>query len=216
MNCSSGCRTARSSARRSGSSAATRPPRYCGRIAGFGHIMVDCWAPAVDEFAGRLGLVVKAAPAWTWFIRLPTAGGAPPATPPPGGRRRYRLTLFTGGPRYRKTTLFKHFGELQQVVGAAGFKPATSCAQGRRAIKLRYAPTRNDGKDLSPNPAAAQSESCPQRSCVHGRRRLSTACRKSSGHGAMISTGLCVNGCSNRSRSACRPSRGMGPGRPLP
>ena len=27
------------------------------------------------------------------------------------------------------------------MVGAPGFKPGTSCAQGRRAIKLRYAPT---------------------------------------------------------------------------
>ena len=30
---------------------------------------------------------------------------------------------------------------VQKMVGAPGFKPGTSCAQGRRAIKLRYAPT---------------------------------------------------------------------------
>ena len=30
------------------------------------------------------------------------------------------------------------FGEL---VGARGFEPRTSCAQGRRATRLRYAPT---------------------------------------------------------------------------
>ena len=27
------------------------------------------------------------------------------------------------------------------VVGASGFEPETSCAQGRRATRLRYAPT---------------------------------------------------------------------------
>ena len=31
------------------------------------------------------------------------------------------------------------FNEL--VVGARGFEPRTSCAQGRRATRLRYAPT---------------------------------------------------------------------------
>jgi hypothetical protein len=30
------------------------------------------------------------------------------------------------------------FGE---VVGASGFEPEASCAQGRRATRLRYAPT---------------------------------------------------------------------------
>jgi hypothetical protein len=29
---------------------------------------------------------------------------------------------------------------LMKMVGAAGFEPATSCAQGRRATRLRYAP----------------------------------------------------------------------------
>ena len=32
-----------------------------------------------------------------------------------------------------------YFREL--VVGASGFEPETSCAQGRRATRLRYAPT---------------------------------------------------------------------------
>jgi hypothetical protein len=30
---------------------------------------------------------------------------------------------------------------LLEVVGASGFEPETSCAQGRRATRLRYAPT---------------------------------------------------------------------------
>ena len=29
----------------------------------------------------------------------------------------------------------------EQLVGARGFEPRTSCAQGRRATRLRYAPT---------------------------------------------------------------------------
>jgi hypothetical protein len=30
---------------------------------------------------------------------------------------------------------------LKQLVGAPGFEPGASCAQGRRATRLRYAPT---------------------------------------------------------------------------
>jgi hypothetical protein len=30
---------------------------------------------------------------------------------------------------------------LKILVGASGFEPETSCAQGRRATRLRYAPT---------------------------------------------------------------------------
>jgi hypothetical protein len=30
---------------------------------------------------------------------------------------------------------------LKRLVGASGFEPETSCAQGRRATRLRYAPT---------------------------------------------------------------------------
>jgi hypothetical protein len=30
---------------------------------------------------------------------------------------------------------------LRGMVGASGFEPETSCAQGRRATRLRYAPT---------------------------------------------------------------------------
>ena len=33
------------------------------------------------------------------------------------------------------------FLEGNEVVGARGFEPRTSCAQGRRATRLRYAPT---------------------------------------------------------------------------
>jgi hypothetical protein len=32
---------------------------------------------------------------------------------------------------------------LKSLVGARGFEPRTSCAQGRRATRLRYAPTAN-------------------------------------------------------------------------
>ena len=31
--------------------------------------------------------------------------------------------------------------QFELVVGAPGFEPGTSCAQGRRATRLRYAPT---------------------------------------------------------------------------
>jgi hypothetical protein len=31
--------------------------------------------------------------------------------------------------------------QIRKMVGAPGFEPGTSCAQGRRATKLRYAPT---------------------------------------------------------------------------
>ena len=42
-----------------------------------------------------------------------------------------------------RTTIPDWVNVLQnkKMVGAPGFKPGTSCAQGRRAIKLRYAPT---------------------------------------------------------------------------
>ena len=33
--------------------------------------------------------------------------------------------------------------QRKEVVGARGFEPRTSCAQGRRATRLRYAPTEN-------------------------------------------------------------------------
>src|SRR5947199_3211294 len=35
---------------------------------------------------------------------------------------------------------------LLQEVGARGFEPPTSCAQGRRATRLRYAPRSEGGK----------------------------------------------------------------------
>jgi hypothetical protein len=34
----------------------------------------------------------------------------------------------------------KH-NSLKSLVGAPGFEPGASCAQGRRATRLRYAPT---------------------------------------------------------------------------
>src|SRR4051794_36550011 len=36
----------------------------------------------------------------------------------------------------------KHAKMLGNLVGATGFEPATPCAQGRCATRLRYAPTR--------------------------------------------------------------------------
>src|SRR5687768_18341992 len=62
--------------------------------------------------------------------------------PPP------RSTLFP------YTTLFRS----RDLVGATGFEPATPCAQGRCATRLRYAPTSEQGPPLSHFPApAAQS-----------------------------------------------------------
>jgi hypothetical protein len=33
------------------------------------------------------------------------------------------------------------YNSLKTLVGAPGFEPGASCAQGRRATRLRYAPT---------------------------------------------------------------------------
>ena len=41
--------------------------------------------------------------------------------------------------RITRRKKLSQFNEL--VVGARGFEPRTSCAQGRRATRLRYAPT---------------------------------------------------------------------------
>ena len=52
--------------------------------------------------------------------------------------------------------MLKH---LKSLVGAAGFEPATSCSQSKRATKLRYAPTimnecfDSDGFSVSQMPA---------------------------------------------------------------
>ena len=35
----------------------------------------------------------------------------------------------------------KKRNSLKDMVGAPGFEPGASCAQGRRATRLRYAPT---------------------------------------------------------------------------
>jgi hypothetical protein len=40
--------------------------------------------------------------------------------------------------RAMKTNIYN---PLKNMVGAPGFEPGTSCAQGRRATRLRYAPT---------------------------------------------------------------------------
>ena len=34
-----------------------------------------------------------------------------------------------------------NYNLLKRLVGASGFEPGASCAQGRRATRLRYAPT---------------------------------------------------------------------------
>ncbi len=58
--------------------------------------------------------------------------------------------------------------DLPVVVGAAGFEPATPCAQGRCATRLRYAPT---GRALNyPTPARGQMGS-KRRWASSGRRR---------------------------------------------
>jgi hypothetical protein len=40
-----------------------------------------------------------------------------------------------------KTTNMPTRKSLKKLVGAPGFEPGASCAQGRRATRLRYAPT---------------------------------------------------------------------------
>ena len=42
----------------------------------------------------------------------------------------------------RVRRIHKRVKTLRIVVGATGFEPATPCAQGRCATRLRYAPTR--------------------------------------------------------------------------
>ena len=43
----------------------------------------------------------------------------------------------------RVRQIHKRSKTLRSLVGATGFEPATPCAQGRCATRLRYAPTRN-------------------------------------------------------------------------
>ncbi len=40
-----------------------------------------------------------------------------------------------------RATMTAYRNLLKGLVGARGFEPRTSCAQGRRATRLRYAPT---------------------------------------------------------------------------
>src|SRR5688572_14436067 len=49
--------------------------------------------------------------------------------------------------------------EIAKLVGATGFEPATPCAQGRCATRLRYAPTE---RPLSHEVLAAQCRSVPR------------------------------------------------------
>jgi hypothetical protein len=57
-----------------------------------------------------------------------------------------------------------------QVVGAAGFEPATSCAQGKRATRLRHAPTRANHPIVSQDapPGPAHRSRLPVRPWKHG------------------------------------------------
>jgi hypothetical protein len=59
-----------------------------------------------------------------------------------------------------------------QRVGAAGFGPATSCAQGRRATRLRYAP--EPLGDLPPAPNREGVSSAPTGFC----QRVAATCRR--------------------------------------
>ncbi len=45
-------------------------------------------------------------------------------------------------PKNKNSTLQTRVESLFNMVGATGFEPATPCAQGRCATKLRYAPIR--------------------------------------------------------------------------
>ena len=40
-----------------------------------------------------------------------------------------------------KEMIVNVYNSLKELVGAPGFEPGASCAQGRRATRLRYAPT---------------------------------------------------------------------------
>ena len=49
--------------------------------------------------------------------------------------------------RARNTRKLGEMGKIRKLgkmVGARGFEPRASCAQGRRATRLRYAPTNGD------------------------------------------------------------------------
>src|SRR6186997_650507 len=46
----------------------------------------------------------------------------------------------------RVRRIHKRVKTLVILVGAAGFEPATPCAQGRCATRLRYAPTRRESR----------------------------------------------------------------------
>ena len=78
-----------------------------------------------------------------------------PAFGAPGGNRTpdlrlRRPTLYPTELRARKAREISRHPPSCQRVGAAGFGPATSCAQGRRATRLRYAP-KCRGRPAGPN-----------------------------------------------------------------
>src|SRR5881396_180052 len=62
-----------------------------------------------------------------------------------GWNGRAKAEVEDGGPG---ALLPRCYPETRKVVGATGFEPATPCAQGRCATRLRYAPT---PVDLTPN-----------------------------------------------------------------
>jgi hypothetical protein len=70
---------------------------------------------------------------------------------------------------FLRTTMLTHRKLLRDLVGARGFEPRASCAQGRRATRLRYAPT-----------VAASDSSA---SCAFGAKGERLRCAKSSRRG---------------------------------
>src|SRR5207249_6936914 len=62
--------------------------------------------------------------------------------PPPNSTLFPYTTLFRSSSGFDADSINKSELKTQElVVGASGFEPETSCAQGRRATRLRYAPT---------------------------------------------------------------------------
>ena len=121
----------------------------------------------VSAMSPRGGLVLPRCPrGGSRFRPRPDRDGVPPhrLRDPPGDPHRWGVTslvLSSAGntgvgrampgrterdPDRPVSTQPRHsegflLGVFSEVVGAAGFGPATSCAQGRRATRLRYAPT---------------------------------------------------------------------------
>src|SRR5215475_5442766 len=64
----------------------------------------------------------------------------------------------------------------RKVVGATGFEPATPCAQGRCATRLRYAPTRLDYPTSRPDPRRSREWGVTWRAEAAERRRRTRRC----------------------------------------